>query len=106
MATYACICEITKLIIHLPSAVQESDKEEKQINNNNDGNDYQTTPVAASCPCGDVAYNVGKNSADAYLKKEGEVSVATQYFNKVEKEKKNTKKEDGTKNKSAPCCIK
>ena len=75
MATYACICKITKLIIHLPSAVQESDKEEKQINNNNDGKDDQTTPVAASCPCGDVAYKVGKNSDDAFLKKEGEVSV-------------------------------
>ena len=55
MVKYECICEITKLIIHLPFAVQESDKEEKQINNNNDGKDYQTAPVAASCPCGDVA---------------------------------------------------
>ncbi len=44
-----------------------------------------------SCPCGNVAYTVGKNTADVYLKQEGaEAPRAMNYFNnKAEEEKKN-----------------
>ena len=51
-------------------------------------------PPARTC-CGNVAYTVGKNTADAYLKKEGEVSAAAQHFNKEAK----------NKNKNTSACI-
>ena len=59
--------------------------------------------MARSC-CGDVAYTVGKNNAAAYLKTEGEVSVATQHFNKTADEKRNKDPSEGQRN-AAACCI-
>ena len=51
-----------------------------------------------------MAYTVGKNNAAAYLKTEGEVSVATQHFNKTADEKRNKDPSEGQRN-AAACCI-
>ncbi len=46
-------------------------------------------PPARTC-CGNVAYTVGKNTADIYLKQEGdEAPKAMNYFNKKAEEEKN-----------------
>ena len=60
---------------------------------------HQDSPASRSC-CGGVAYKVGKNTADAYLKKEGEVPVATQYFNNIETEKRKNEKDKKNNNKA------
>ena len=52
---------------------------------------------SVGCGCGGVAVTVAKNTADAYLKKEGELSAASRHFNGTggaEEKKKN-----------AGCCI-
>ena len=54
--------------------------------------DGKTPPATRTC-CGEVAYTVGKNTADAYLKKDGN-SAAAQHFNKP-KNKKNGDKKGG-----------
>ena len=48
--------------------------------------------LASRLCCGGIAYTVGGNTADTYLKKEGEVPVATHYFNNIETEKRKNKK--------------
>eukprot|EP00585_Thalassiosira_rotula_P011577 CAMPEP_0196144110 /NCGR_PEP_ID=MMETSP0910-20130528/15115_1 /TAXON_ID=49265 /ORGANISM="Thalassiosira rotula, Strain GSO102" /LENGTH=91 /DNA_ID=CAMNT_0041405687 /DNA_START=148 /DNA_END=423 /DNA_ORIENTATION=- len=57
--------------------------------------EQDTTPDSEACDCGKAAYGVAKNKADAYLKEEGQVSVATQYFNNVEDKKNNKKQGNG-----------
>ena len=52
-------------VTNLDTAEQQSPREEE--------------PVARTC-CGQVAYTVGKNNADAFLKN-GEPSAAAQHFN-------------------------
>ena len=86
--------------LHLhPNTFQVSDDTEEQPLNSTAGTIKRVipTPAARSC-CGNVAYTVGKNAADAQLKT-GETSAATQHFNNIEKEKNNNKKS------IAGCCI-
>mmetsp|Transcript_30616 Transcript_30616/g.56126 ORF Transcript_30616/g.56126 Transcript_30616/m.56126 type:complete len:97 (-) Transcript_30616:336-626(-) len=72
-----------------------SNSEEQQLTTTpSSDQDTHTTPASRSC-CGNVAYSVGKNTADTYLKEEGKVSVATQYFNNIEDKKKNNNKGSG-----------
>lgn len=81
------------IIIFLIVKIQgASDAEEQRFNNATDehnNNAPPKVPQARTC-CGNVAYTVGANSATAVLKKQGEVSVATQHFNNVNMEKKKT----------------
>lgn len=74
-----------------------SDTEDQRLNNATDEHNNNIPPKAppARTCCGNVAYTVGANSAAAVLKKQGEVSVATQHFHNVNKEKK----------KKDSCCI-
>mmetsp|Transcript_10380 Transcript_10380/g.21942 ORF Transcript_10380/g.21942 Transcript_10380/m.21942 type:complete len:104 (+) Transcript_10380:36-347(+) len=74
-----------------------SNSEEQRLTTNTPSSEqdtHTTTPASRTC-CGNVAYAVGKNTADTYLKEEGKVSVATQYFNNIEDKKKNNNKGSG-----------